>query len=63
MPERDSAGGPHCEVCGCDLSDPKNAGDPDVNGDWVCRDPTCRAAHRPEMECNGCHLATDGGDR
>lgn len=42
----------NCEVCGCDLTDPKNRGDPDVNGDWVCSSPSCRVAHPEEMTCN-----------
>ena len=39
-----------CVECGKDLADPKNCGDPDVEGDWVCADPVCRAMHDPEME-------------
>jgi len=38
-----------CVSCGVSLTDPKNAGDPDENGDWVCRDAACRAMHEPEM--------------
>jgi len=38
-----------CDCCGKDLTDPKNAGDPDVEGQWVCRDDTCRAVHEVEM--------------
>jgi len=38
-----------CHCCGKDLTDPKNAGDLDVEGNWVCRDPTCRAVHEVEM--------------
>jgi len=38
-----------CVSCGVSLTDPKNAGDPDENGDWVCRDVVCRATHKPEM--------------
>jgi hypothetical protein len=41
-----------CEVCGKDLTDPKNAGDPDENGNWVCRDGLCRWNHDVEMTCN-----------
>ena len=41
-----------CVVCGSDLTDPKNAGDPDVNGDWVCRREHCRAVHNVEMTVN-----------
>lgn len=41
-----------CCECGCDLEDPKNAGDPDVNGEWVCRSLLCRHAHQAEMECS-----------
>jgi|GEM_PF-3363739 len=41
-----------CVVCGTVLSDPKNCGDPDVGGDWVCADETCRAMHEPEMTVN-----------
>lgn len=38
-----------CHCCGKDLTDPKNAGDPDVQGQWVCRDEVCRAVHDVEM--------------
>ncbi len=38
-----------CVVCGQDLGDPKNAGDPDENGEWVCRRESCRAAHDVDM--------------
>jgi hypothetical protein len=41
-----------CTVCGKDLTDPKNAGDPDVDGEWVCRDEICRATHDTEMTVN-----------
>jgi hypothetical protein len=41
-----------CVVCHSDLTDPKNRGDPDVNGDWVCSDGTCRAVHDVEMTCD-----------
>jgi hypothetical protein len=38
-----------CVECGKDLTDPKNCGDPDVGGDWVCADDDCRIMHEPEM--------------
>lgn len=38
-----------CVECGVDLSDPKNAGDPDSDGEWVCDDPQCRTVHETEM--------------
>jgi len=51
MPESDESEleAYHCEVCGKDLTDPKNAGDLDEDGDWVCRSISCRAAHPVEM--------------
>lgn len=41
-----------CVECGKELTDPKNSGDPDVNGDWVCRDRICRGIHDAEMTVN-----------
>lgn len=41
-----------CEVCGKDLTDPKNAGDLDENGDWVCIDWECREIHNVPMTCD-----------
>ena len=41
-----------CVECGKDLSDPKNCGDPDVGGAWVCADDDCRIMHEPEMRAN-----------
>ena len=41
-----------CVECGKDLTDPKNCGDPDVGGDWVCADDHCRIMHEPEMTVN-----------
>jgi hypothetical protein len=31
--------------CGKNLIDPKNCGDPDVGGDWVCADDNCQIMH------------------
>ena len=39
----------YCVECGKDLTDPKNCGDPDVDGDWVCADAHCRSMHEAEM--------------
>lgn len=36
-----------CTVCGCDLTDPKNGGDPTEDDEWVCRDPHCRGFATP----------------
>lgn len=41
--------GPFCAECGIDLTDPKNAGDPDEDGEWVCADPQCRGMHDTPM--------------
>jgi len=41
-----------CAVCGKDLTDPKNRGDPDVNGDWVCASEHCRNVHNVDMTSN-----------
>lgn len=38
-----------CAVCASDLTDPKNSGDPDINGDWVCSQNHCRAVHDVPM--------------
>jgi len=38
-----------CVECGKDLTDPKNRGDPDINGEWVCDEKYCRVMHEPEM--------------
>ncbi|OYR64125.1 hypothetical protein [Halorubrum ezzemoulense] len=52
----------HCVECGKVLDDPKNRGDPDVNGEWVCADADCRELHGAEMTCDGsAELVTDGG--
>lgn len=47
--DRDAEGTLRCTVCGKDLTDPKNSGDPDVEGDWVCKEVSCRAVHDAEM--------------
>jgi len=39
----------HCVECGKVLNDPKNRGDPDVDGEWVCADLSCRELHETEM--------------
>jgi len=39
----------NCVECGKVLNDPKNRGDPDVDGEWVCADATCRALHDTDM--------------
>lgn len=52
MSDELAGGTVQCVVCGSDLTDPKNAGDPDVNGDWVCRREHCRAVHDVEMTVN-----------
>jgi hypothetical protein len=39
----------HCVECGKVLNDPKNRGDPDVDGEWVCNDLSCREIHDTEM--------------
>lgn len=50
MPSEDVTDGiVQCVRCGCDLTDPKNSGDPDKNGDWVCADAVCRASHDVPM--------------
>jgi len=38
-----------CVVCGKDLCDPKNRGDPVASDSefWVCNDATCRAIQKP----------------
>lgn len=41
-----------CVVCGRDLADPKNAGDPDVEGNWICRSESCRSTHPIDMTVN-----------
>jgi hypothetical protein len=56
MPDNESRSGDtdrfECVECGKDLTDPKNCGDPDVGGDWVCADDNCRIMHEPEMTVN-----------
>jgi hypothetical protein len=33
-----------CTICGVDLTNPKNGGDPTTeDGEWVCNDPVCRS--------------------
>jgi len=49
---RSTSGIVHCVECGKDLTDPKNCGDPDVGGDWVCADDDCRILHEAEMTVN-----------
>jgi len=63
MSDKDELETYHCEVCGKDLTDPKNSGDPDENGDWVFRSISCRAAHSVEMTVtiDDRRLVTDGG--
>jgi hypothetical protein len=51
MSDESPSGACRCIECGSDLTDPKNRGDPDVDGDWVCSEPICRAMHDTEMTC------------
>lgn len=51
----------NCAVCGKDLTDPKNSGDPDINGDWVCSETYCRAVHGPSMTVERTVARTQAG--
>lgn len=50
-----------CVECAKDLTDPKNSGDPDINGEWVCSDASCRIIHETAMTVHRTVLTTDGG--
>lgn len=51
----------NCAVCGKDLTDPKNSGDPDINGDWVCSETYCRAVHGVSMTVERTVTRTQAG--
>ncbi len=48
-----------CVECGKDLTDPKNCGDPDINGEWVCTDAPCRVVHETAMTVHRTVIETD----
>ena len=53
----------HCVECGKNLNDPKNAGYPDIDGDWVCRSDNCLLLHDTSIDPAGLppHKAGDTG--
>lgn len=34
-----------CVICGSDLTDPTNCGEPSEDGDWVCDESSCRVSY------------------
>lgn len=51
-----------CVECGSDLTDPKNAGDPDINGEWVCVRPVCRRMHQAPLTVGRHIIRTEDPD-